>query len=323
MLHIIGLIFKIIGIILLILLGLVLLLLLTVLFLPIRYTLHAQYTDGTPDIRMRLSWLLGLFRMRITFAGDFTAKAKILFLTVYDSGNLHEPRENIKKGHERKKKREPSCEKNVFDEEPPFSREATVLTEKEPLQDVQPEFQDTEQTGKTGRNAEKAETPEITGRLARLKAWFVCLLGRIRTFFATLVSAVRNFILGIVQAKDNFKEKISALLEKINDPQNRELVCFLWEQSKLLLKRFKPDKCRGFIHFGTDDVELTGKIAMYAAVLYGFMGLDIRVIPDFDHAVLEGELDIKGHIRLSGILVIALRVYRNRLFRKKILKKEK
>lgn len=323
MLHIIGLIFKIIGIILLVLLGLVLILLLTVLFVPVRYTFHAQYKNGVPDIRMKLSWLLRLLRVRITYAKDFSVKVKILFITLYDSANLRETGENSKKENGNGKKKELAGEKTVFDEEPLFPEEPAVLTEKEALPEEPPGIPDTVRTDETDRIEEEAEAPEKTGWLARLKAWFTHLPGRIKTFFVTFVSAIRNFIQGIVRAKDHFKEKASALLKKINNPQNRELVRFLWEQAQLLLRKLKPDKCRGYVHFGTDDVELTGKIAMYAAVLYGFMGLDIQVVPDFNHAVLEAKLDIKGHIRLFGILVIALRVYRNRLFRKKILKKEK
>lgn len=61
---------------------------------------------------------------------------------------------------------------------------------------------------------------------------------------------------------------------------------------------------------------------MYAAVLYGFLGLDFDIIPDFENEILEGEVYLKGAVQLFGIVVIALRVYTNELF-KKINFKEK
>lgn len=60
---------------------------------------------------------------------------------------------------------------------------------------------------------------------------------------------------------------------------------------------------------------------MYAAVLYGFLGLDFDIIPDFENEILEGEVYLKGSVQLFGIVVIALRVYTNELFKKIILKK--
>jgi hypothetical protein len=51
------------------------------------------------------------------------------------------------------------------------------------------------------------------------------------------------------------------------------------------------------------------------------LGLDIELIPDFEESVFEGEGMIKGKIRLAGILMIAGKVYFNRLVQKKLLKK--
>ena len=62
-------------------------------------------------------------------------------------------------------------------------------------------------------------------------------------------------------------------------------------------------------------------LAVRLAVLYGLLGLDIELIPDFEESVFEGEGMIKGKIRLAGILMIAGKVYFNRLVQKKLLKK--
>ena len=107
----------------------------------------------------------------------------------------------------------------------------------------------------------------------------------------------------------------------MNNPDYKELAGFLWNQFKKLIGIIKPKKGSLYVHFGFDDVETTGKAAMYLAVLYGLMGLDIQIYPDFDNKVLEGKVKLIGSIRLWGIVVIAIRCFLNKDFRKYILKK--
>ena len=117
------------------------------------------------------------------------------------------------------------------------------------------------------------------------------------------------------------QEKITHLSEMLQDEENRELVHFLWEQLKRLLQKIRPKKYRLRIRYGFEDSETTGWLAVRLAVLYGLLGLDIELIPDFEESVFEGEGMIKGKIRLAGILMIAGKVYFNRLVQKKLLKK--
>ena len=107
----------------------------------------------------------------------------------------------------------------------------------------------------------------------------------------------------------------------LQDEENRELVHFLWEQLKRLLQKSRPKKYRLRVRYGFEDSETTGWLAVRLAVLYGLLGLDIELIPDFEESVFEGEGMIKGKIRLAGILMIAGKVYFNRLVQKKLLKK--
>ena len=112
----------------------------------------------------------------------------------------------------------------------------------------------------------------------------------------------------------------------MNNPDYKELAGFLWNQFKKLMGIIKPKKGSLYVHFGFDDVETTGKAAMYLAVLYGLLGLDIQILlhhRGFCHGnkVLEGKVKLIGSIRLWGIVVIAIRCFLNKNFRKYILKK--
>ena len=117
------------------------------------------------------------------------------------------------------------------------------------------------------------------------------------------------------------QEKTTHFSEMLQDEENRELVHFLWEQLKRLLQKSRPKKYRFRVRYGFEDSETTGWLAVRLAVLYGLLGLDIELIPDFEESVFEGECMIKGKIRLVGILMIAGKVYFNRLVQKKLLKK--
>lgn len=69
MLHILGMILKIAGILLVSILGLVLLLLLLVLFVPVCYRIKGIYEE-TPDIDARISWFFSALLIRIRYDAD-------------------------------------------------------------------------------------------------------------------------------------------------------------------------------------------------------------------------------------------------------------
>lgn len=86
MLHIIGLIFKILGILLLAVLGLLLFTILIVLLIPIRYKVNAEHGDEFLAVEGRASWLLHLVNVRFTHLdGQFHIKARVLWFTLYDN----------------------------------------------------------------------------------------------------------------------------------------------------------------------------------------------------------------------------------------------
>ena len=144
---------------------------------------------------------------------------------------------------------------------------------------------------------------------------------QIKAFFIRIAQTIRGIFDKSVSLKDAVQEKITHFSEILHDEENRELVHFLWEQLKRLLQKICPKKYRLRIRYGFEDSETTGWLAVRLAVLYGLLGLDIELIPDFEESVFEGEGMIKGKIRLAGILMIAGKVYFNRLVQKKLLKK--
>lgn len=176
----------------------------------------------------------------------------------------------------------------------------------------------TETDNGTENSAEADHEKNILKKLIRKIQEFV---KRIKELYESLKEKLISIIDSIRNKKEDLSEKIDAFYEVINNEDNRELVRFLWEQLKKLLRIIKPKKGKLYVHYGMDDPETTGKIAIYLAVLYGWLGLDINILPDFEQKIMEGELQLKGSIRLFGIIVIALKVYTNKQFKKVVLKK--
>ena len=296
MLHGLLLVLKIAGIILAVLLGIVLAAAAAVLFVPVRYAADAQYDKNSgkkPVLRVRVTWLLHLFR----FFMEQKEKAS--------------------------KKKQKAGERTVFDEQPQKSgvqaQEVRKRIEQEPPQETGSETE-AEQTAEENSRAFRKK-PSLTEKIKCFGERIKQVCRQIKAFFIRIAQTIRSIFDKSVSLKETVQEKITHLSEMLHDEENRELVHFLWEQLKRLLQKIRPKKYRLRIRYGFEDSETTGWLAVRLAVLYGLLGLDIELIPDFEESVFEGECMIKGKIRLAGILMIAGKVYFNRLVQKKLLKK--
>lgn len=335
MLHGLLLVLKIAGIILAVLLGIVLAAAAAVLFVPVRYAADAQYDKNSgkkPVLHVRVTWLLHLFRFFMEYDEGFKMRAQVLFFSLYDSEKPKEP--EIKEQKEKtSKKKQKTGKRTVFDEQPQKSgvqaQEVRKRIEQEPPQETEseavcsPEQIDIQERKKTTKKKSRASRKNSS-----LAEKFKCFVERIKqacrrikAFFIRIAQTIRGIFDKSVLLKETVQEKTTHFSEMLQDEENRELVHFLWEQLKRLLQKIRPKKYRLRVRYGFEDSETTGWLAVRLAVLYGLLGLDIELIPDFEESVFEGEGMIKGKIRLAGILMIAGKVYFNRLVQKKLLKK--
>lgn len=338
MLHGLLLVLKIAGIILAVLLGIVLAAAAAVLFVPVRYAADAQYDKNSgkkPVLHVRVTWLLHLFRFFMEYDEGFKMRAQVLFFSLYDSEKPKEP--EIKEQKEKtSKKKQKTGKRTVFDEQPQKSgvqaqetgskTEAEQTAEENPDESeavCSPEQIDIQERKKTAKKKSRAsrKKPSLAEKFKRFVERIKQACRRIKAFFIRIAQTIRGIFDKSVSLKETVQEKATHFSEMLQDEENRELVHFLWEQLKRLLQKIRPKKYRLRVRYGFEDSETTGWLAVRLAVLYGLLGLDIELIPDFEESVFEGEGMIKGKIRLAGILMIAGKVYFNRLVQKKLLKK--
>lgn len=129
---------------------------------------------------------------------------------------------------------------------------------------------------------------------------------------------IKSIIRKIERAKykaDLTKNRIKEYRDLSKTKRFKKTFAFLKKEVKYLLKHIFPRKCKGFIKFGFEHPDKTGKTYGYIAILYGMFGKRLKkfdIIPDFEHKVLEGKVDIKGHIRLIHALIVAIKILLNR-----------
>lgn len=106
----------------------------------------------------------------------------------------------------------------------------------------------------------------------------------------------------------NMKSEYNFYRQLWDKPQSKEAVSDIKIQLFYLLKKIRPHKIEGNVIFGTGDPASTGEILGAAAVFYGMYPEKLRIIPDFEEQRLEGNLHVKGKLRLIHLLIIMIRL---------------
>lgn len=180
--------------------------------------------------------------------------------------------------------------------------------------------------GETGVNSDgkiSEKQPDITsakknpGIIACLKKRIHSLTDKIKS----IIKKTKRKIRAVIRSKDKLKKKIDDIKMIINDEANKEMVRLLYSQLKALFKEIMPVKYKINIHYGCDDPYRTGQLLMYISVFYGLSGINMNITPDFNEKILEGDIYIKGRVRICKLLMIVFRVYRNKRFRELVLNK--
>lgn len=297
-------ILKIIGIILGCVLGLLLAVLLLALFVPVRYRITAcRHKEDEAPVRVsvKVTWLLHIVNAAFRFPEEAGLKVRFLCFTVFPTG----------KTTKKEKAGEKAADKEKKTEDGPEEKEDLV-----PVKEISAAVPENEDTAAGDGEEEQAGQEEETGKLHML---FV--------FFGKLIEILRNIQYTIQKICDKIKKIVKNIRYYLkilqSDPFKRAFGVCSGEALSLLRSIF-PYKVRGSFRIGTGDPASTAQIIGIQGILYPFIGDHITVIPDFECAVAEGDLFVKGKITLFRALKTAVRIYFNKDLRKviRLLKKE-
>lgn len=322
------LILKILGILILSILALILLILCALLFVPVTYRLELEKQERA-EVTAKVGWLLSFVsvRYRLQYPGEDGGlfqdlQVKILGFTVLRPFAQEEekPPDKQKKKKKNKSKREKK--------ETHKASEAEIRREESA--DGQPydgsdraKHQECEQTASCSEGTQNQKTEEphdlpqhsLNETKHKEKKPRVPLSERIRGIFRKIAGVFH----GLVDRMKHIGETLQNLLHKKDELLSfwrmEEFVrarAFLIKELKHLWKRYRPRRVEGALHFGFDDPSTTGLCMGALSVLSPWYPGKMDLTPDFDRKILEGNLEIRGHIQLYVLLFAALRFWRNR-----------
>lgn len=110
-------------------------------------------------------------------------------------------------------------------------------------------------------------------------------------------------------------EKVSSLREAVEDEENQKAFRLLLSRVKYLLHHLRFRRFEGRLVFGFDDPAMMGRILGVLSLFYPLYGESFTITPMFDHTLFEGEIALKGHVRLIHILIAAIQLMMNKKIR--------
>lgn len=321
MLQILFLIIKIIGIILAVLLGLALLILLLVLFVPVRYQAYGIRSSRECRAGGRVSWLLRLLCIPFSFQdGELEIRVKLLGFTILDPLKEEEAfREPVQRRTEQSagkkeetagadaEKEEETAEENAGEADASGSFEASQADETETS--ARPA------SAGAVEAAAESEDEASEGRFSRGFRELRRFLRAVIRFFMKIPRKLKNLKCTFQRFCDKIKRMVKRYREMkafALDERTKAAVSLVWKQAGILLGQALPRKIRGRLHFGTEDPALTGQILGAIGIFYPLFMDNVKVEPDFEKPALDGELSLKGRLRIVTVLRIAWRLYRDK-----------
>ena len=147
------------------------------------------------------------------------------------------------------------------------------------------------------------------------------------SFFEKLsgkLSQVTDRLRGMQQKTDRLKHKLVYYKRIWDQPQTRQAIRVGFYELGEIIRHVLPRKLEVFGIVGTGDPASTGQIMAIQGMLYPWHKGNIRLKPDFEEKHIEGELHLKGRIRLGTLGICGLRILLNKNVRRliRILRKK-
>lgn len=314
MLHILFLILKIIGILLLVVLGLILSVLAVVLFVPVRYRVSAE-KGSKIQAEGSLSWLMGMIRIQAGYDGGQTG----IDLFLFGRSLLNRNPKKQKPGKRRKKRASEQPRKT----EQPQEIKAECLRETESEQPQEDQYVSAipvllEKTDQSENSVDMNDQPEqsqadekkqtgiiwksIIEKLEKVPRKVQGILQSIRQSFQHITEAGKK----LSDRKEKLKTTAGRWLDFWNLEVTQAAKMHVLREIRYLLRHILPRKAEGQILIGMDDPATTGQVLGILYVLSAFTGNCLEINGDFERAVLEGRFQITGHVRICHIARAAL-----------------
>ncbi len=317
---------KIIGIVLLSIIGLVILILLIVLFSPISYRVCAEHNEQNTMASAKIRFLLMTADSSFKLGEGFKYSVKLLFFKIYPRGDTPQEKdvfevelpdeedflaiegeensdENMtsnESGRNSESKQEISEDSAAIsdDNSGETSTEMSTETKGSETEDSgESENSETEASGEAHGSDDK-ETADESGQKTGIKDKAVKTVDGLMDKADEILDKTDEKL----DALDKKQLELSKKLDHVYQFLERDYVQKTIKRSLKIIKRFfgtiKPKKSKGYIHYGLNSSADTGMILGKFSMFYPLYGRWLVVEPDFYNKVIEGNMDVRGHIFL-------------------------
>ncbi len=291
----------VLGIILLILLTALTVIILLVLFFPVSYRFYGRKEDGSIRVSVKLKWLFGVVRAKYDYPDTGHLTVWALFFTLYDTiipgGGQASEEETKPKKSRKKEKRTRRTKKQTVSET--ISNQKSTETEGKSQENLNTEKDSGEDENESNGSEEPAVTDEAQDNAeASEDGVEAAPKGKIFLKF----EKIKYTIYRIYDKIKNIWKNISYYIELLREEETKMLFGHVLFRCRKVLKNIRPRRVRSEILFGTGSPDTTGYIYGIYCVLTSVTGRDLRLTPDFENAVLRGELYVAGHITLWTLI---------------------
>lgn len=302
MLHIIGLLLKILGIILAVIVGIIVLLVCIVLFVPVRYEISAEFPGKLEDVsaKVRFSWLLRLvageagyvkqefyWKMRaawFTFSDDEEKSSESVKEEVEDE--IKDVAEAVEEKVEEAIEKPRTIEKKTDEPQQKVEKSDSAKKE-EPQQDQPPKEKTAKKEPEKEDSVKEDSKKEKVSFFQKIKNKIKAFWEKIKYTFSQICDKIKNV--------SEIKDKITDFL---TDEPHKQAFRKAKKEIKWIISFLKPKKFKLNLHYGFEDPYQTGQVLAVLSMIYPFVGDNMSVQPDFENQIMEGELYIKGKLRM-------------------------
>lgn len=302
MIHILFLILKIIGWILLFLLAILLLLILTILFYPGKYRFSAK-GENTLDTLVadgKVSWLFHLISGSASYEhGELQWKLRLAWKKFASSEEEQKETSEKSVAPEPLEKEPLEDEKKAEVKNNPPEKDVKIekASEKEPKIEkgskIEKELGIEKESGTERtkvREERRSESVQTESKLKKIKYTFQKLCGTIKK-----AGEKKEFLTAFLTY-----EKHQRAFEAV-----KKELCHL-------LHVLKPKKLQANVTFGFSDPSWTGYMLAFLGSIYGLIGEYVQIQPDFEERKLEGNASAEGKIRVIYFAVPAWKLFWNK-----------
>lgn len=300
MLHIVCLILKIIGILLVAVLGLVLFTVFLILIVPVRIGAEGSFYER-PAGTVRITWLFHLFSVCAEYKETLSLRVRVFGIRLVDDTGEMEP--------------EPETGKETMEKpEAESLKTGSVEVEKGLSPDPVLSAQEWKKEQTERKAVSDQREPEKKRTLKKKRPRFG-LAGKMRGILCHVGKSISGAILGLLHGFKTAEERYKMAVDFWVNEENRKSIRLIRCQCRRLVHHIRPRNMRGEVTFGMEDSYRMGQLLSAAAFLYPLYGEKVTVMPRFDKTMLEGEIAFQLRLRFGTLLALAGRLWMDRTIR--------